>query len=259
MSTPTRSKSIGWNEVTESTLVEYGDDASAHTWLHKNSASYLSGQLERCSLWAAVLSSLSSASGVTSMVSQVFDDIYWLALSFTIFSLAVSLATTWILVYIKNKNFTDKIKRHKDAEQHYRWLTARIQGQMQLRREERGRGHDFCAWIAHYVSSVSSTEDIEEAVRQQYNRMVGDLPDVDDVRRIKVMSPADETTMRRERLVNPLSMISSAKIRRRLDDVVSREMELEMLSAVSQRNHLASMEEGRCGSEDSYESTNTEA
>lgn len=258
MSTPTRAKSTGWNEITESTLVEYGDDASAHTWLHKNSASYLSGQLERCSLWAAVLSSLSSASGATSMLSQVFDDIYWLALSFTIFSLAVSLATTWILVYIKNKNFTDKIKRHKDAEQHYRWLMARIQGQMQLPREERERGHDFFGWIAHYVSSISSTEDIEDAVREQYNQMVGDLPDVDDVRRIKVVSPAAETYMRRERLVNPLSVISSAKIRRKLDDAVSREMEMEMLNMAVGRDRLSQMEEGRVDSEVSYESTNTE-
>lgn len=177
----------GWNPITEDNIENLGNETAIYNWLHKKSASILSAKLERSSLWAAILSAISTAGTFSSILTQTFGNLIWLSITLTAVGATISLITTIILTVQKVRDYVGKLNKNKEAEQKYQWTNFKIQGQLQQPIEARENGASFFGWISYVINGISRIEDVEDDAIAAYAMTFNDsIPGIDGIRKIMV-------------------------------------------------------------------------
>lgn len=178
----------GWSAQLEQNIEALGNEASTFMWLHRKSATILSDKDERLTFRAAVLTTITTSTTLTSFLLQSFGNIPWLVYTITGLVLLVGFAANILLVYQQSYKFPEKITAHKDGERKHQWSFFQMQGQLQIPAPLRQVGQHFFSWMSHEINGISHIEDIEPEVLKLYkSEFPGNtIPGVDGIRKIIV-------------------------------------------------------------------------
>ena len=179
----------GWTPELEAGCRRIAQESAVYKWLHNKNSILLSGTLDKTTLSAAIISAINGATGLSGFLTENYTDaLPWLSPTVTLLGFLLSLTATIILIVQRTYNFTEKIENHRKAERGYNWLFFKVQSELQKPIKKRQDGNVFFGWVTHELSSISSSEDIDDGIIGDFYKTFedGKIPGLDTLDQVDV-------------------------------------------------------------------------
>ena len=125
---PTKKK---WYRDVAVNLRDYGYQSAGYSWMHDRDAVYYNGVFTKLTLWAAILSTITTT-GIAAVITIVDTQHIWLMYLLLAISILLSLSAAILNVWKLTYNYTLKIQEHSEKSAKFGKLFRKIKNQFSL-------------------------------------------------------------------------------------------------------------------------------